>query len=98
MRRRCTARRASACGIQVRDASFAFPAQSGALTLAAAASVDDPSVRWSQARRRRQGRVLLAAAALYAAVLVALELDQNAGSGLSILYLVPVVLIGVELG
>jgi len=42
--------------------------------------------------------VLLAAAALYAAVFVALELDQNAGSGLSILYLVPPVLVGVELG
>jgi diguanylate cyclase (GGDEF)-like protein/PAS domain S-box-containing protein len=42
--------------------------------------------------------VLLAAAALYAAVFVALELDRNAGSGLSILYLVPPVLVGVELG
>jgi diguanylate cyclase (GGDEF)-like protein/PAS domain S-box-containing protein len=42
--------------------------------------------------------VLLAAAALFAAVFVALELDQNAGSGLTILYLVPVVLVGVELG
>jgi diguanylate cyclase (GGDEF)-like protein/PAS domain S-box-containing protein len=36
--------------------------------------------------------------ALYAAVFVALELDRNAGSGLSILYLVPPVLVGVELG
>ncbi|HEU4702597.1 MAG TPA: diguanylate cyclase [Conexibacter sp.] len=52
----------------------------------------------SQARRRRQGRVLLAAAALYAAVFVALEIDQNAGSGLTILYLLPIVLVGVELG
>jgi diguanylate cyclase (GGDEF)-like protein/PAS domain S-box-containing protein len=42
--------------------------------------------------------VLLAAAALYAAIFVALELDQNAGSGLTILYLLPVVLVGVELG
>ena len=42
--------------------------------------------------------MLLAAAWLFAAVFVALELDQNAGSGLSILYLLPVVLVGVELG
>jgi diguanylate cyclase (GGDEF)-like protein/PAS domain S-box-containing protein len=42
--------------------------------------------------------VLLAAAALYAAVFLALEAYQNAGTGLSILYLVPVVLVGVELG
>jgi diguanylate cyclase (GGDEF)-like protein/PAS domain S-box-containing protein len=42
--------------------------------------------------------VLLAAAALYGAVFVALELDQNAGSGLTILYLLPPVLVGVELG
>ena len=42
--------------------------------------------------------MLLAAVALYAAVFLALELDRNAGSGLSILYLVPVVLVGVELG
>ncbi|HXE43767.1 MAG TPA: diguanylate cyclase [Conexibacter sp.] len=47
---------------------------------------------------RRQVRVALAAAALYGAVFAALELDRNAGSGLSILYLVPVVLVGVELG
>ena len=40
----------------------------------------------------------LAAAALYAGIFVALELDQNAGSGLTILYLLPVVLVGVELG
>jgi diguanylate cyclase (GGDEF)-like protein/PAS domain S-box-containing protein len=42
--------------------------------------------------------VILAAAALFAAVFTALEVDQNAGSGLSILYLLPVVLVGVELG
>ncbi|HEX4805004.1 MAG TPA: sensor domain-containing diguanylate cyclase [Conexibacter sp.] len=42
--------------------------------------------------------MLLAAAALFAAVFAALELDRNAGSGLSILYLLPVVLVGVELG
>jgi diguanylate cyclase (GGDEF)-like protein/PAS domain S-box-containing protein len=42
--------------------------------------------------------VLLAAGALYAAVFAALTLDGGAGSGLSILYLVPVVLVGVELG
>jgi len=42
--------------------------------------------------------VLLAAIALFAAVFVALEVDKNAGSGLSILYLLPVVLVGVELG
>jgi diguanylate cyclase (GGDEF)-like protein/PAS domain S-box-containing protein len=42
--------------------------------------------------------VLLAATALFTAVFTALELDHNAGSGLSILYLLPVVLIGVELG
>ncbi|HET6448025.1 MAG TPA: diguanylate cyclase [Conexibacter sp.] len=52
----------------------------------------------SHSGRRRQGRVLLAAAVLFAAVFVALEVDQNAGSGLSILYLLPVVLVGVELG
>jgi diguanylate cyclase (GGDEF)-like protein/PAS domain S-box-containing protein len=62
------------------------------------AAVDDPCVSGSQARRRRQGRVLLAAAALFAAVFIALEVDKNAGSGLSILYLLPVVLVGVELG
>jgi diguanylate cyclase (GGDEF)-like protein/PAS domain S-box-containing protein len=38
------------------------------------------------------------AALLFAAVFAALKLDQNAGSGLSILYLLPVVLVGVELG
>jgi diguanylate cyclase (GGDEF)-like protein/PAS domain S-box-containing protein len=43
-------------------------------------------------------RVVLGAALLFVAVFVALELDQNAGSGLSILYLLPVVLVGVELG
>jgi len=42
--------------------------------------------------------VLLAAFVLFAAVFVALELDKNAGSGLTILYLLPVVLVGVELG
>ena len=42
--------------------------------------------------------MLLAAAVLFAAVFAALELDGNAGSGLSILYLLPVVLVGVELG
>jgi diguanylate cyclase (GGDEF)-like protein/PAS domain S-box-containing protein len=42
--------------------------------------------------------VLVAAALTFAAIFVALELDQNAGSGLSILYLLPVVLVGVELG
>ena len=42
--------------------------------------------------------MLVAAVALYAAVFVALEADRNAGSGLSILYLVPPVLVGVELG
>jgi diguanylate cyclase (GGDEF)-like protein/PAS domain S-box-containing protein len=48
--------------------------------------------------RGRRSRVLLAAVLLFAAVFTALELDQNAGSGLSILYLLPVVLVGVELG
>ena len=42
--------------------------------------------------------MLLAAALLFVAIFVALELDGNAGSGLSILYLLPVVLVGVELG
>jgi diguanylate cyclase (GGDEF)-like protein/PAS domain S-box-containing protein len=42
--------------------------------------------------------VLVAAALLFLAIFVALELDQNAGSGLTILYLLPVVLVGVELG
>jgi diguanylate cyclase (GGDEF)-like protein/PAS domain S-box-containing protein len=42
--------------------------------------------------------VLLAAALLYAAIFAALELDDSAGSGLTILYLLPVVLVGVELG
>ncbi len=42
--------------------------------------------------------MLLGAALLFAAVFTALELDENAGSGLSILYLLPVVLVGVELG
>ena len=41
---------------------------------------------------------MLAAVSLYAAVFVALVLDDSAGSGLTILYLVPVVLVGVELG
>ncbi|MGN6190317.1 MAG: diguanylate cyclase [Conexibacter sp.] len=41
---------------------------------------------------------MVAAVALYAAVFTALELDHNAGSGLSILYLVPIVLVGVEMG
>ena len=60
--------------------------------------VDDAAVSGSHSRGRRQGRVLLAAAVLFAAVFIALEVDQNAGSGLSILYLLPVVLVGVELG
>ncbi len=42
--------------------------------------------------------MLLAAALLYAAIFAALELDDTAGSGLTILYLLPVVLVGVELG
>jgi len=42
--------------------------------------------------------VLLAAALLYAAIFAALEIDDSAGSGLTILYLLPVVLVGVELG
>ncbi|MFL5816512.1 MAG: diguanylate cyclase [Conexibacter sp.] len=48
--------------------------------------------------RGHQWRVLLAATLLFVGVFVALEVDQNAGSGLSILYLLPVVLVGVELG
>ncbi|MBS1870005.1 MAG: diguanylate cyclase [Actinobacteria bacterium] len=40
----------------------------------------------------------MAAAALFGAIFLALELDHNAGSGLTILYLLPVVLVGVELG
>ena len=74
------------------------PAQRAASVSEPEQAVDDPSVSWSHARRRRQWRVLLAAIALYAAVFAALELDHNAGSGLSILYLVPIVLLGVELG
>lgn len=42
--------------------------------------------------------MLLAAALLYAAIFAALEVDDATGSGLTILYLVPVVLVGVELG
>jgi len=42
--------------------------------------------------------VLVVAALTFAAIFVALELDENAGSGLSILYLLPVVFVGVELG
>ena len=64
---------------------------------ATAQSVDDLPVSGSQSRAR-QWRVVLAAALLFAAIFVALELDQNAGSGLTILYLLPVVLVGVELG
>jgi PAS domain-containing protein len=60
-------------------------------------SVDDADVP-GMSSRARQARVLLAAAALFALVFIALELDKNAGSGLSILYLLPVVLVGVELG
>ena len=52
----------------------------------------------TSSRAGRQARVLLAAALTFAAIFVALELDHNAGSGLSILYLLPVVLVGVELG
>ncbi len=59
--------------------------------------VDDAVVSGSQSRGR-QGRVLLAATVTFAAIFTALELDHNAGSGLSILYLLPVVLVGVELG
>ena len=61
-------------------------------------SADDPGVSATSSRARRRARVLLAAAALFARVFVALELDDNAGSGLTILYLLPVVLVGVELG
>ncbi|HEX5146581.1 MAG TPA: diguanylate cyclase [Conexibacter sp.] len=42
--------------------------------------------------------MLLAAVALFAAVLLARALDDSAASGLTILYLLPVVLVGVELG
>ena len=42
--------------------------------------------------------MLVVAALTFAAIFVALELDENAGSGLSILYLLPVVFVGVELG
>jgi diguanylate cyclase (GGDEF)-like protein/PAS domain S-box-containing protein len=59
--------------------------------------VDDAVVSGSQSRGR-QWRVLIAAVLLFAVVFIALELDKNAGSGLSILYLLPVVLVGVELG
>jgi diguanylate cyclase (GGDEF)-like protein/PAS domain S-box-containing protein len=62
-----------------------------------ASPVDDAVVIGSQSRGR-QRRVLLAAVLTFAAIFVALELDHNAGSGLSILYLLPVVLVGVELG
>ena len=65
--------------------------------LSAAAAVDDAGVPGTFDARRR-ARVALAAAVLFGAVFTALELDQNAGSGLSILYLLPVVLVGVELG
>lgn len=66
--------------------------------IAIAAPADDSSVSGSQSSGGRRGRVLLAAALLYGAVFVALELDGNVGSGLTILYLLPVVLVGVELG
>jgi diguanylate cyclase (GGDEF)-like protein/PAS domain S-box-containing protein len=79
-------------------AFFRFSAQSAAEVAGGASAVDDPFVSGSQSRKRRQVRVLLAAAALFAAVFVALALNHNAGSGLSILYLLPVVLVGVELG
>ena len=62
-----------------------------------ASTADDPCVNGSLSRARRW-RVLTAAVLLFVAVFVALELDKNAGSGLSILYLLPVVLVGVELG
>jgi diguanylate cyclase (GGDEF)-like protein/PAS domain S-box-containing protein len=55
-------------------------------------------VRATPSRRRRQARVLLAAATLFAAIFVARTLNGSASSGLTILYLLPVVLIGVELG
>jgi len=42
--------------------------------------------------------VLLAAAAMFAAIFAARALDGSVASGLTILYLLPVVLIGVELG
>jgi diguanylate cyclase (GGDEF)-like protein/PAS domain S-box-containing protein len=43
-------------------------------------------------------RVLLAAAALFAAIFAARAIDGSSASGLTILYLLPVVLIGVEMG
>ncbi|HZV72349.1 MAG TPA: diguanylate cyclase [Conexibacter sp.] len=51
-----------------------------------------------KASRGRQGRVLLGAAALFAAVFAARAADGTVASGLTILYLLPVVLVGVELG
>jgi len=48
--------------------------------------------------QRRQGRTLIAAAALLAAIFGARFLDHSPSSGLTILYVLPVVLVGVELG
>ena len=50
------------------------------------------------ASRARQWRVLVAAAALFAVISALRALDTEGTSGLTILYLLPVVLLGVELG
>jgi diguanylate cyclase (GGDEF)-like protein/PAS domain S-box-containing protein len=63
-----------------------------------APSVDAVDVPTKPSRKRGPGRVLLAAAGMYAAVFAARTIDGTVASGLTILYLLPVVLIGVELG
>ncbi len=62
------------------------------------ARADDAVVPATSSRARRRARVLLAAALLFAAIFAARALDSSVASGLTMLYLLPVVLIGVELG
>jgi diguanylate cyclase (GGDEF)-like protein/PAS domain S-box-containing protein len=52
----------------------------------------------SSRRSHRRARVLLAAAALFAVVFGLRVLDTSASSGTTILYVLPIVMIGVELG
>jgi diguanylate cyclase (GGDEF)-like protein/PAS domain S-box-containing protein len=56
------------------------------------------AVRSIASSPRRHGRVLVAAALLFAAIFGARLLDGSATSGLTILYVVPIVFVGVELG
>jgi diguanylate cyclase (GGDEF)-like protein/PAS domain S-box-containing protein len=61
-------------------------------------AVDNPGVEAPSLRSERRARVMLAATLLFAGIFAARVLDRSASSGTTILYVLPIVLVGVELG